>query len=227
MNTTNTKDIEIENAWGKTLSIFVSNMKMPKYVLQHSMDRGLKVHCYFELFSTRSLEVRHHVYTEQRGLVCGGSDGSIAITKFQDWEPQQSRTIGRMNGGEVSALTTRGDLIAAASTSGEVALWNYEGLKIATVEVKGSSIRDLSIRDTNLLVVSNGDAYEFNLPMPTNANTIPSVLKLKKGAHHNLDKQPGLLMIQRGKYSARAKNRCWQSYFAAFQTGLTTIIKGL
>jgi hypothetical protein len=91
-----------------------------------------------------------------------------------------------MNGGEVSALTTRGDLIAAASTSGEVALWNYEGLKIATVEVKGSSIRDLSIRDTNLLVVSNGDAYEFNLPMPTNANTIPSVLKLKKGGHHNL-----------------------------------------
>jgi hypothetical protein len=148
------------------------------------LDRDLKICASFELFSIDSLEVWHHVCTEQRGLVCGGSDGNITIVKLRDWKPQQQLRAGGLDG-EISAMSTRHDLIAAGSTSGEAALWNYTGSKLATIKLECGTIHSLSIRETRLLVVPD-DAYEYEIPTPTAVTTTPSVLKLKRGGHHEL-----------------------------------------
>ncbi|CZR65346.1 uncharacterized protein PAC_15246 [Phialocephala subalpina] len=149
------------------------------------LDRDLNNPKSFELFSIDSLEVWHHVCTEQRGLVCGGSDGNIAIVELRDWKPQkQLKALGGLDG-EISAMSTRHDLIAAGSTSGEAALWNFAGSKLATIKLDCGTIHSLSIRETRLLVVPD-DAYEYEILTPTTATTTPSVPKLKSVGYHKL-----------------------------------------
>ncbi|KAH8595146.1 hypothetical protein B0O99DRAFT_710411 [Bisporella sp. PMI_857] len=153
------------------------------------LDRDLKICASFELFPIESFEVLHHVCTEQKGLVCGSSDGNIVIVKLQDWKPQQQLKAAGGLDGEIRTMSTRRDLIGAGSTGGEVALWNYAGSMIATVKLgREGIIHSLSIGETRLLVVPDNDAYEYEIPTMDAATTIPSILKLKKGGHRKLGK---------------------------------------
>ncbi|KAH8600134.1 hypothetical protein B0O99DRAFT_682588 [Bisporella sp. PMI_857] len=153
------------------------------------LDRDLKICASFELFPIGSLEVIYHVCTEQRGLVCGGSDGNIVIVKLQNWKPQQQLTAIGGLGGEITTMSTRHDLIGATSLTGEVALWNYAGSKVATIKLESETpIHSLSIGETRLLVVTDNDAYEYEIPTAAAPTTTPSILKLKKGGHRKLGK---------------------------------------
>jgi hypothetical protein len=122
-----------------------------------------------ELDLENPLDLGVHVFTKAQGLIEGGLNGDVRVTKFnEEWTPTVSfKTEGAFSR-PVTALTTNERCIAAGSEAGEVKLWDKYGLllykvttpcggRVYSISIEGC---DISERD-NFLVATPDHWYEY------------------------------------------------------------------
>lgn len=109
------------------------------------------------------LESSVHVFTKSRGLVQGGENGQILITRFDNWKPESSIEASSPFRNMVTALSTRRDLIMAGTVGGEVGGWSYDGSKLYQIlEPLNDFVHSISIRETRILVgTENINEYQL------------------------------------------------------------------
>lgn len=122
------------------------------------------------------LESSVHVFTKTRGLVQGGKNGQILITRFDNWKPKSSIEASSPFRNMITALSTRGDLIMAGTVGGEVGGWSYDGSKLYHIlEPLNDFVHSISIRETRILVGTE-NVNEYQLPA-RKSESDPSIIQ--------------------------------------------------
>jgi hypothetical protein len=128
----------------------------------------LQIKTSFKLYQSKEdlIDVTHHIFTEARGLVCGDSKGQICITKLNNWKSEGNKIVsGNPLQSEVTALSTRGDIIVAGCRFG-FGIWNYNGEQLYA-NLEPPQIHSISITETLLLIGTNKIFREYQLPATT------------------------------------------------------------